>query len=163
MVTGTATAAILAVGFVTVLGEAAFSVAALLLVLTAPALWWCARPRERGRGEPSAAVTATPPPDGQVPLSLSTPQLCELWSLTFDRLYKAGRADTLRIVALRQGYLDELDRRNPVGFAEWLPTRPPLVRREGPRLLPQLQQHHHRHLHAAFMTWHSRGRLHYPR
>ena len=56
--------------------------------------------------------------------SLSTAELCLAWRTSHPALCRARRRGDLpaqaRLVALRQAYLDELERRDPAGFAEWL-------------------------------------------
>lgn len=56
------------------------------------------------------------------PLSkLSDFELCIEWRRSYTALEKAGTpVERLRIVASRQGYLDELERRRPDCFADWL-------------------------------------------
>lgn len=53
--------------------------------------------------------------------ALSDRDLCRAWCTSFDLLQSAGDDEArARIVALRQAYLDELDRRDPLGLRTWL-------------------------------------------
>jgi hypothetical protein len=53
--------------------------------------------------------------------ALGDRDLCRAWCTSFDVLQSAGDDKArARIVALRQAYLDELDRRDPLGLRAWL-------------------------------------------
>lgn len=53
--------------------------------------------------------------------TLSTPELVLAWRVSFGRLARAGSdAERTRIVAQRQEYLDELERRDRTGVQRWL-------------------------------------------
>lgn len=48
-------------------------------------------------------------------------ELCEAWQMSFSALSDTNSAEVqVRIVELRQAYLDEMDRRHPAGLAAWL-------------------------------------------
>lgn len=48
-------------------------------------------------------------------------ELCQAWRLSFLALERCDDLDRVtQLVEARQGYLDELERRHPVGFARWL-------------------------------------------
>ena len=53
--------------------------------------------------------------------ALSDEKLCETWRASYTALqHQPSAAQTAALVAERQTYLDELQRRNPRGFAAWL-------------------------------------------
>ena len=53
--------------------------------------------------------------------ALSDAELCRAWRVSFGALDAAMTAGArARVVALRQSYLDEIDRRHPTGLAAWL-------------------------------------------
>jgi hypothetical protein len=53
--------------------------------------------------------------------ALGDRDLCRAWCTSFDVLQSAADDEArARIVALRQAYLDELDRRDPLGLRAWL-------------------------------------------
>ena len=56
--------------------------------------------------------------------SLTDTELCAAWPVSADQLDRAReRRDTVeqtRLAALREGYLDELERRDPAGFRRWM-------------------------------------------
>lgn len=48
-------------------------------------------------------------------------ELCRAWRLSYPRLQQATSTERrAQLVALRRQYLDELERRDPVGFGHWL-------------------------------------------
>ncbi|WP_432946016.1 hypothetical protein ACQPXM_07120 [Kribbella sp. CA-253562] len=51
---------------------------------------------------------------------LTTAELCSAWILSGQQLRAASSSGALPLVRLRQLYLDELERRDPVGFNAWL-------------------------------------------
>ena len=64
------------------------------------------------------AVTTEPLPD---PVDLDDSELCLAWRQSFVRLEGCTSGPThLDVVRRREEYLDELQRRNPDGFAAWL-------------------------------------------
>ncbi|WP_328993649.1 hypothetical protein OG394_04790 [Kribbella sp. NBC_01245] len=103
----------------------------LLLGVTCPvvvARWW-----PRGRSllleqlrervhEPSVAPSddsgeiATPAVE-----AMTVPELCSAWRRSFIELQRTGSAETRSVIAAhRQQILEELERRNPDGFGDWL-------------------------------------------
>jgi hypothetical protein len=53
--------------------------------------------------------------------ALTTSELCREWRRSFVRLQSARTfRDRCYVVALRQVYLDEMDRRSPTAFQAWL-------------------------------------------
>jgi hypothetical protein len=81
-------------------------------------------------GNAAAAPASTPPrppgaprrpPDAPPVRALPTSALCWEWRRSYLAVTRASEPDELtRIAALRAAYLDELERRNPVGFRRWL-------------------------------------------
>lgn len=56
---------------------------------------------------------------------LSDAEMCQAWSRSYRALERAeSPVETLRIVAGWQADLDELERRHPAEFAEWLDAGP---------------------------------------
>ncbi len=79
----------------------------------------------RRRRKPAAA----PEPEGRtVPSAPTMPnvtamtigELCQAWRHSFTVLAKSNAGGRLRVVELRQACLDELQVRDPAGFARWL-------------------------------------------
>jgi hypothetical protein len=59
------------------------------------------------------------------PAVLSNHDICVAWRRSYPTLQRATNAEQRqRIVAQRQTYLDELERRQPKAFLEWLETHP---------------------------------------
>lgn len=70
---------------------------------------------------PAAAGRAVPAPEQQQLRELTTEQLCRQWRAShFLPASALGLAEQAALAQLRQGYLDELERRDPAGFASWL-------------------------------------------
>ena len=92
-----------------------------------PAPSWQGRTPVRGAGrEPgsprsSSSIDATPAADLS---TLSETKLCYGWRVSFLALQRAHHQQdmvaALRLIELRQHYLDEMERRNPSGFLRWL-------------------------------------------
>ncbi|MGW4394184.1 hypothetical protein ACWEHA_02775 [Amycolatopsis nivea] len=75
------------------------------------------RRRQRGKSTPVEDVRPCPDPVDSLPLD----QLCLLWRRSFLELQRAADERTRHaVVAARQAYLDELERRDRPGFARWL-------------------------------------------
>jgi hypothetical protein len=56
----------------------------------------------------------------------TTRELCRAWSRSQAMLREVtDPARRLRLVALRQAYLDTMERRDPIGFALWISLSPP--------------------------------------
>lgn len=123
------------VGMVRFLGPVGVMLLALLAVCSPPVLGCCRGGLRalRGRlpsarvglsvgdsGRASAVRDVSAPPDG--PLGpLTDSQLCLAWRISFLALLRSPDLDrTAHLVRRRQEYLDELERRNPAGFARWL-------------------------------------------
>ena len=96
-------------GYIVLLGPAGLGLAVILGVTSPPAMRWCSRrvghiPRRRFRRR-----------------ALTTAELCRQWRDSYDALRHAtSAAARLRIVEARQHYLDELERRHPLGLKAWL-------------------------------------------
>ena len=92
---------------------------ALAAVLAAPYLYRRLAPRRSTPGGAPAGATLdllTPPLHGY-----STAQLSEAWSTSQEALRRStSAADRSAIAALRQAYLDELERRDSSGLQRWL-------------------------------------------
>ena len=86
---------------------------------------WLAR--MEGTTDDEAGPTLVPPPEvsaasaGTGLRSLDDTELCQVWGASY-RALRATSSPALqaRIVAAREGYLDELARRNPDGLTAWL-------------------------------------------
>ncbi|MET9270645.1 hypothetical protein [Kribbella sp. NPDC003557] len=131
---GAGLAAPAAVGLIAVL-KLAGVLLVLALVVTTPAVSSFLRARRDAKGGTPDARSA--PSTGLVPVtsfvggpavdpvveldSLDDEALCLAWRRSFRRLEAAvTMAERLAVVAQRQRYLDELDRRSPDGVAAWL-------------------------------------------
>jgi hypothetical protein len=68
----------------------------------------------------SSAVDRSPKDDVERIGQLTTSELCTAWITTGQHLRAASSPAALPLVRLRQLYLDELERRDPVGFNAWL-------------------------------------------
>jgi hypothetical protein len=134
------------VGLVMLLGPMSVPIAVLLMVSAPPRLSLIAKVTSRFRPPPApepatkhtgdadprprspddvptqvlVIVAADPRAVGQ----LTAPELCAAWRrsfLAFERDRGAGTiASQAALITLRQLYLDELERRDPVGFARWI-------------------------------------------
>lgn len=110
-------------GLVVVVGAAtAVSTALLLLAVAAWAGW-----RSTAAKAPRAAQAEVPPvrflvvPPPLVAADLATDELCVAWRRSYLELLRAVDEPTRqRVVVQRQEYLDELERRDSLGFARWL-------------------------------------------
>lgn len=122
-------------------GDLAVLLVALFAVASPPAVAGCGsalrrltrRPRRTARTVPSPETPATPTAgavervtEDRLASTLTDPELCAAWPASSDALDRAREhQDTVqqaRLVALRQSYLDELERRDPEGFRCWLAT-----------------------------------------
>jgi hypothetical protein len=105
----------------------------LLLALTSPPVVRLVRrdARHQPPASPPAGATApirpaapAPGPETSIPddgLALEDEQVCRLWRRTFWELQSEPTLDErLRLVAVRQWCLDELDRRNTAALHAWL-------------------------------------------
>lgn len=115
-------------GLVLLLGPASGAVL-ILLGAVAFAVWLGGRPDRRAAPQQQRPAMDEPgPPEPMagplsIPADLSIEQLCRAWQHTYFALLDlpAG-ASRAAIVQLRSGLLDELERRDPVGFSRWLDT-----------------------------------------
>lgn len=75
--------------------------------------------------------------------TLGVSELCSAWSSSYISL-QAAISPTVRgnIVALRQAYLDEIERRNPCGFRAWLDSGARVASNPRRFLSPGDQQRH---------------------
>ncbi|MGW7534929.1 hypothetical protein [Amycolatopsis sp. NPDC054798] len=75
------------------------------------------RCRKPAGKKPAEEIRACPVPVDSLPLD----QLCLLWRRSFVQLQRAADERARHaVVAARQAYLDELERRDRPGFARWL-------------------------------------------
>lgn len=107
-------------GLVVLLGTSPASVLVALLVVGVPAVLFVRRsfrPVESAAPAPPLSAEVSCP----VLATLSTPELCLAWRRSYLALgdLPAG-PDRGELVTLRQSMLDELERRDPVGFRRWL-------------------------------------------
>jgi hypothetical protein len=96
-------------GYVVLLGAAGPGLVVVLGATSPAAMRWCGRRLGHipGRLDGSGALT--------------TAELCRQWQDSYEALRDATTAAArLRIVETRQLYLDELERRDPVGLEAWL-------------------------------------------
>ena len=137
------TAMVGAAGGLAILGSAAFVglvglvTAVLLVALSPPAITWYASgvratlvaqfsrrllsANDSGDGGDHSDLFDSAHGLRDVPRSLTDAQLCLAWRTSFTALQRSkGLAHRGRLVAARQGYLDELERRDPSGFRRWL-------------------------------------------
>ncbi|NEA30740.1 hypothetical protein [Streptomyces sp. SID13031] len=110
VIAGTVISGILAcAGCVVLLGAAGLGLPVVLGVTSPAAMRWCGRKLGRipGRRDGGGALT--------------TAELCKHWQDSYEALRVATTAAArLRIVETRQLYLDELERRDPIGLKAWL-------------------------------------------
>ena len=88
--------------------------------------------RPRTRGDQSGPVYVTLPARSTDPslhhradaAAMSNPELCRAWRRTTASLRSGttghDRTEQVRLVVVREHYLDELERRDPLGFRRWL-------------------------------------------
>ena len=83
------------------------------------------------------AVGATSPADRV--RAMSTEGICVAWQRSYWRLVdRPPGSRPLAVVRMRASLLDELERRDPDGFARWLETEPRPVSNPGPFLAADL-------------------------
>jgi len=129
---GTSAAAGVAVaGLVAAAGPLGAALAALTAAASPPALLWVvgrltSRANHRGPqldvgGDRGSAASSSAAPVYPPPAWLTTDQLCLAWRSSFTALQRASNAaEQARLAECRRGFLDELERRDPAGFARWL-------------------------------------------
>lgn len=126
--TATAAAGLLVQGLVVVTGSAAPPIMVLIAAASAWGLWShrpdliscapSARPRNPGPSGPNRVPVVSLRPIGD---GLSIRELCQQWRHSYRALHHArDLAGGAQVVTTRAGYLDELERRDPVGFHRWL-------------------------------------------
>jgi hypothetical protein len=109
-----AVAVLSVVGYAAAAGPATIPLVLAVLVTSPPALAYFAG------GTPSVGQ-ASPTKLGE----LSDEALCQAWLRSFTALENARTPDECgRIADTRLAYLEELERRHPAEFAEWLATNP---------------------------------------
>lgn len=82
------------------------------------------QPRETAeqRRTPAPAPARAPQESEWAPAirALSDEELCRAWRASYLSLQEAPSAAYLELVTLREAYLDDLERRNPLGMRAWL-------------------------------------------
>lgn len=131
-----ATAGVILIGVVGLIALSGAAAVPLVLVLTVtaepvarrlrrwPPLAQLLSPQPSALCDPDEATAPgslpEPPPSCA---ELSGDALCRGWRTSFAELQNArSPADRLRLARIRQQYLDEIERRDPEGFAEWFST-----------------------------------------
>ncbi|HEY2060301.1 MAG TPA: hypothetical protein VGH57_18175 [Amycolatopsis sp.] len=107
-------------GLVAVAGAATAVSSTLLLLAVAAWAGWRSTPAKAPRAKvPPVRFSVVPPP--LVAADLATDELCVAWRRSYLELLRAVDEPTRqRVVVQRQEYLDELERRDSLGFARWL-------------------------------------------
>ncbi|WP_433167379.1 hypothetical protein [Kribbella sp. CA-247076] len=125
---GLAVAAVLA--FAVVLRAGVVVLVVMVIASSSPAVgWWRRLLRKHARSAesrvpaPVESRTQASPADSAVlalpAADLTTSQLCRQWHDSYLALRQAPPAQRLRLVMIRQQYLDELERRDPRGLRAW--------------------------------------------
>lgn len=93
-----------------------------LLVAFGARRWRRGRPAGASGPDPHDVLAAVTLPASSVPVAdLATEELCAAWRRSYFQLLLATDAAARRQVAQRrQEYLDEIDRRDRLGFLRWL-------------------------------------------
>jgi len=136
VVAGTVAVGLAAVGTIAVAGPLAAVVLATLAAASPLALRWClehftsrstvagaayTEPPRMDDDQRAVPVWLSPPFDVADPDSMTDEQLCLAWRGSFIALHQTqDTAGRVRLVEARAGYLDELERRHPAGFARWM-------------------------------------------
>jgi hypothetical protein len=101
----------------------AFTMTAVLLFAGAWSGWRTVSgaPQRGSRSRQTTSASHTGAPRSMPVSALSLDELCLAWRRSFVQLQHAGDERGRHIViSSRQAYLDELERRDPPGFAKWL-------------------------------------------
>jgi hypothetical protein len=103
------------VGYTVLLGPGGVLLLVGLVLVSSP---YCVRSFRRWLASVPASLSDQP----SVALdALTDEQLCRAWRASYAALQRqSSAARAVTAVAERQRYLDELERRNPDGFAAWL-------------------------------------------
>jgi hypothetical protein len=105
-------------GLCSLLGFAGLLVPMLLVLTSRPVLRRVlAQAKRLGWG---SSPLGAPTGDVERVRQLTTAELCSAWILSGQQLRTTSSWGALPLVRLRQLYLDELERRDPVGFNAWL-------------------------------------------
>lgn len=121
-----AVVAITVIGLISILGGFGLLVALLFAASSPAAVGWLSAWRMRTRPDPQEARIPTeecvPQGPSSTPVAeMSTPELVLAWRASFNSLLRAQTTASMgHIVARRQQYLDELERRDPMGLRRWL-------------------------------------------
>ncbi len=127
-------------GLIRILGPGAIVTAVIMMVASPPALHRyaatarrCAQWRAPGNELPATTNDGDGPEQPCSPFlsapvvsvrALSNQELCLAWRTSYTALQRIQRSGEITqqagLVAARQAYLDELERRDPSGFARWL-------------------------------------------
>ena len=112
------TAVTLIGALIALLGQMALPLLVLAVISSPPALQFVRRHVAQPHRAPQCA--------GGVSVSrFGTERLCSEWRASYPRvLHAASVAALAQEVRRRQEYLDEMERRNPIGFRAWLETGP---------------------------------------
>jgi hypothetical protein len=120
VVAGTAAfSGIAAAGVIATTGASGAALVALAALLSPPGLGWCRR--RLGLPEEAATEPTTDAVTQGHPATMTDQQLCAAWRVSTVFLQRCCSAtDRAAVVLVRASYLDEFERRDPVGFATWI-------------------------------------------
>lgn len=113
------------VGLIAAMDAGGAALVALVAAVSPPAVRWYRSRLSRRAGAGSAGLKAaetTPaaPRNFPAPGTLTTDQLCLAWRTSFTALQKTRDvAEQARLAQCRRDLLDELECRDPAGFARW--------------------------------------------
>lgn len=97
----------------------------LLYAAAALVVWWKLGIVPRWRSEEQGSAVPREDLEGLV-RTLDGPALAQMWAKCQATVVPPGSAESVRMSLIRQAVLDELDRRDPAGFAAWLERGAPV-------------------------------------